>query len=174
MSLEDSLATGNAYSDGAPRNGWFVGTFIHKRFGPRCRLNKHDTFTTDERITGDFELKMYRHPAGHCNSGCFPYNKTATTMTMLIGEGRFELYFCYANEHKQVTLKDDGDYAIWGPNVGHFWIASKESSIFTIRCPAVERDQVQTLLAQVPEALKQKIHESFLQPEECGSKEGMP
>ncbi|GAA4460054.1 hypothetical protein GCM10023189_34610 [Nibrella saemangeumensis] len=144
----DLLVTGNAYADGAPRGGWFVARFIDPEHGLRCRLGRHGVF---EQAQGDFELKLFSHPAGHHEAKSFPFNQTATTMSMLIGNGRFEIYFCAGGKWQHVLLQNDGDYVIWAPGVGHRWFARQASSIFTVRCPAVDvTDQAETPTHLIP------------------------
>lgn len=147
----DYVITGNAYADGAPHGGWFVARFIDPQHGLRCRLGRHEVF---EEAKGDFELKLFAHPGGHHEAKHFPYNQTATTMSMLMGSGRFELYFCAEGQWQHVILQNDGDYVIWAPGVGHRWHAPEGASIFTVRCPAVDvTDQAETPIGQVPAEL---------------------
>jgi hypothetical protein len=158
----DHLVRGNAYADGADRGGWFVASFIDAGFGLRCRNGRRGL----EPAPGDFELKLKRHPAGEMERGLFPANRTATTCSILFGGGPFEVYFCRGRDWEHVILQQEGDYALWGPTVGHLWIARGDSTIFTVRVPAIPRDQVQTPLADVPTAL---LH--LLDPEEWQQRE---
>ncbi|GAA4397309.1 hypothetical protein GCM10023187_06580 [Nibrella viscosa] len=152
MLSKDLLITGNAYADGAPHGGWFVARFIDPQHGLRCRLGRQDIFQQGQ---GDFELKLFSHPAGHCEAKTFPYNQTATTMSMLVGSGLFAIYFCADGQWQHVVLQNEGDYAIWAPGVGHRWHAQQASSIFTVRCPAVDRtDQAETPIKLIPDELQ--------------------
>lgn len=160
----DKLVKGNAYADGAACGGWFVASFIDASLGLRCRSGCH----TDAPAPGDFELKMKRHPSGDMERGLFPANRTATTCSTLIGGGRFELYFCCGADSEHIILQNDGDYALWAPGVGHIWMAHETSTIFTVRVPAIPRDQVQTPLADVPESLRRLFAEDeWLRREEA-------
>ena len=67
MPLPNSdLVTGNAYTDGAPRGGWFVAGFIEASLGLRCRRGKQTVARDD---CADFELKLKRHEAGDMEKG---------------------------------------------------------------------------------------------------------
>lgn len=155
----DRLVKGNAYTDGAPRGGWLVASFIDASFGIRCRAGKQIAVGGDK---ADFELKMRRHFSGDKEERPFPYNKTATSFSMLIGSGRFEIFFCSSNDWDHVTLDRDGDYALWAPGVGHLWIAPEASTIFSVRVPGVPGDQEQTPLADIPVELKRYFPDTAL------------
>jgi hypothetical protein len=155
----DKLVKGNAYTDGAPRGGWFVASFIDGAFGLRCRSGKQ--VPADEG-QADFELKMRRHTPGDTETGIFPFNKTATSLSMLVGRGRFELFFCSGRDWDHVTLEEDGDYALWAPGVGHLWRVPEASTIFTVRAPGIPADQDQTSLDQIPEELRRILNERDL------------
>lgn len=157
------LVKGNAYTDGAPRGGWFVASFIDEAFGLRCRKGKPMAAGEDQ---ADFELKMRRHCSGDMEKGLFPFNKTATSLSMLIGSGRFELFFCSGKDWDHVTLEKDGDYAMWAPGVGHLWLVPEASTIFTVRAPGIPGDQAQPPLDQVPEELKRYFDERELNERE--------
>ena len=147
----DYLVTGNAYRDGAPYGGWFVARFIDAEHGLRSRMGR---LTALADAQGDFELKLFAHRAGHREEKAFPYNRTATTMSMLMGVGRFEIDFCFEGHWQSVVLKEEGDYALWAPGVGHRWYARQDSTIFTVRSPAVDAtDQAPTPLEKVPSEL---------------------
>ena len=151
MLPNERLVTGNAYADGAERGGWFIARFVDPEHGLRCRMGR---VTALASARGDFEVKLIRHAAGDAESRFFPYNSTATTTSVLVGGGRFELYFCADGAWQHVILSRDGDYAIWAPGVGHRWIAREESKIITVRCPGVDAaDQAQTALQAVPPTL---------------------
>jgi hypothetical protein len=151
MLTNDRLVTGNAHADGGPRGGWFVARFIDPEHGLRCRLGRLEAFAG---ARGDFELKLFRHEAGHRERKHFPFNRTATSLSMLVGPGRFEIGFCDGGRWQHVVLEEEGDYALWAPGVGHRWLASRESTVFTVRCPAVDAtDQQETPADRVPAAL---------------------
>jgi len=148
MLPNDRLVVGNAYDDGAPRRGWFIAAFLDPALGLRCRA---DRGTTREDTPGDFEMKLFRHPAGDREARRFPFNKTATTVSLLVGTGRFEIDFCDGPQWQTVVLERDGDYAVWAPGVGHRWFAARASSVLTVRSPAVDAgDQEETPEGRTP------------------------
>jgi hypothetical protein len=151
MLSNDRLVTGNAYTDGADRGGWFVAQFIDAGHGLRCRLDRQ---RLGAAAKADFELKLLRHAAGERETRYFPYNRTATTTSILIAAGHFELYLCADGAWQHVVLRREGDYAIWAPAVGHRWFARDESKVLTVRCPGVDAtDQTQSPADAVPQAL---------------------
>lgn len=154
MLANDRLVKGNAYADGAERGGWFIAQFVDPAHGLRCRSGWQQSFGS---ARADFEMKLVRHSAGQMESRHFPYNRTATTMSMLVGSGRFDLFFCVDAEWEHVTLQRDGDYALWAPGVGHRWLVHEPLSILTVRCPGVDAsDQVQTPVDALPAGLAER------------------
>jgi len=150
----DYLVTGNAYRDGAPFGGWFVARFIDPQQGLRSRMGRLSALADAQ---GDFELKLFAHRAGHREEKFFPYNRTATTLSMLVGAGHFEIDFCFEGQYQRVVLEEEGDYALWAPGVGHRWYARQDSTLFTVRSPAVDAtDQAPTPPEQVPSALRER------------------
>jgi len=159
----ERLVKGNAYTDGAPRGGWFIASFIDAAFGLRCRSGKKVVVEDDK---ADFEVKMRRHFSGDMEKSLFPSNKTAVSFSMLIGTGRFELFFCFEENWEHVTFNQDGDYALWAPGVGHLWIADEAATIFTIRVPGIPGDQQQTPLNQIPDELRRFFDNNELERRE--------
>jgi len=160
----EQLYKGNAYTDGALRGGWFVASFIDTAFGLRCRSGKTVIVGADK---ADFEMKMLRHYSGDTEKRLFPSNKTATSFAMLVGEGRFEVFFCFKRDNwEHVTLNQEGDYALWAPEVGHHWSAPEAATIFTVRIPGIPGDQQETPLDEVPDELKRFFDNNELERRE--------
>ncbi len=140
--LGGELVHGNAYVDGAPRAGWFVGPFIAREFDIRRRGSDCKRDIAHDAQLADLELKLYRHSAGDYRGKgndpqfTFTQRHVATTMTMMLGDGDFLLVFCRGEQWELVRLQHDGDYAMFAPGIAHWWIAVKKSSIFTVCCPA--------------------------------------
>lgn len=110
-----TIHIGNA-ENFAPTRGWFVGGFLDDTHGPLK--------------TDDLELKWSRHPVGDHRHELSEAADTAS-ITILI-EGRFRLDFP-GQEPNTVTLKQQGDFAYFGPGVPHAWQAEAESVILTVR-----------------------------------------
>lgn len=106
---------GNASVDGAERRGWFVGQFME---------------TDDVRKSKDLEVKWGVHIAGDRREAWFE-NEERTTVVMLIS-GRFRIDLSVGT----ALLTEPGDYATWGPGIGHSWRAEEDSVVVTIRWPA--------------------------------------
>lgn len=103
---------GNAASDTAATRGWLLGNFV-----PRGNL----------RHTDNVEVKWATHRAGEVRSGWTPADGT-TTLCLLVS-GTFELIF--RNERR--TLREPGDYVLWGPDEAHTWQAPADCITLTIR-----------------------------------------
>ncbi len=106
---------GNASDDGHERRGWFVGHFMPDG---------------DVRRSGDVEIKWGVHPAGEERTQ-WQEEETRTTVLLLV-EGRWRIELPGASH----VLERPGDYAMWGPGVGHSWRAEEDSTVVTIRWPS--------------------------------------
>jgi hypothetical protein len=107
---------GNAAVDGADRRGWLVGHFMD-----------HD----DVRMSKDVEIKWGIHPAGDEREAWHDQEDRTTVLILVRGKFRINLS---VGSH---LLSEEGDYAMWGPGVGHSWHAEEDSVVITIRWPAV-------------------------------------
>lgn len=113
--------SGNAYVDGVPHRDWLVGHFVED----------------DEsliRKTADVEIKWGRHHAGETRTE-WVRGEVRTCIVLLVA-GRFRITFSDAPEDA-VVLAEQGDYAIWGPNVDHRWSAEADSVVITVRWPSL-------------------------------------
>ena len=108
-----NVTTGNAYSDGEERRGWFVGSFITPSESPRS--------------TSALEVKWGVHAAGDRRSEWTEPAET-TTLSILVS-GRFCLQF----PDGEIVLATQGDYALWLPGVAHSWRAEEDSVVLTVR-----------------------------------------
>lgn len=116
--MADNWHVGNAKSDGSDWRGWIVGHFI-------------DGDATPIRTSQDVEIKWGVHPAGE-ERASWQTTEHRTTVLVLI-EGRFQINLS-VDSH---TLREQGDYAMWGPGIGHSWKAEQDSVVLTIRWPSV-------------------------------------
>ncbi|WOD40270.1 hypothetical protein [Nodosilinea sp. E11] len=111
--MPSNITTGNAYSDGANRRGWFVGSFITPSDSPRS--------------TAALEVKWGVHQAGDRRS---EWTEPADTTTLsILVSGRFCLQF----PEGDILLAAQGDYVLWLPGVAHCWWAEKDSVVVTVR-----------------------------------------
>lgn len=107
---------GNARIDGSDRRGWFLGHFMPP---------------SDVRSSEDVELKWARHDAGEERDSWHDVEHRTTVLLLIRGRFRINL------EVGTFVLQDQGDYAMWGPGIGHSWVAQEESEVVTIRWPSI-------------------------------------
>ena len=115
--MADNWYTGNARSDGQSTRGWLLGHFIGEDGGIRA----------SEAV----EVKWGIHPAGE-GRDTWSTDEQRTTLLLLI-RGRFRLDLSIAS----VTLKEEGDYVLWGPGIDHCWHAEEDSVVITVRWPSI-------------------------------------
>ena len=106
---------GNADADGLDHRGWFVGHFLTN---------------ADTRHSDDVEIKWGVHPAGEARES-WQEHETRTTVLILV-RGRFWIDLSTASH----VLENEGDYATWGPGIGHSWRAEEDSVVITVRWPS--------------------------------------
>lgn len=116
MSESPSWHFGNAAVDGAERRGWLVGAFMDP---------------DDVRMTKDAEIKWGVHAAGERRENWFDQEDRTTVLILISGRFRIDLSVGTA------ILTQQGDYAVWGPGIGHSWQAEEDSVVVTFRWPAV-------------------------------------
>jgi quercetin dioxygenase-like cupin family protein len=51
---------------------------------------------------------------------------------LIVVRGRFRLDLSVAS-----TTLEEGDYAVWGPGIGHSWQAEEDSIVITVRWPSI-------------------------------------
>lgn len=107
---------GNAASDGQDRRGWIVGHF-HEHGDIRC--------------SEDVEIKWGVHGAGE-QRAAWHETEHRTTVLLLV-RGRFQINLA----DQSFVLSQEGDYAMWGPGVSHWWQAEEDSVVVTIRWPSI-------------------------------------
>ncbi len=116
------VTTGNAGGEVA-RQGWFVGHFMDD--GPDG---------AEALRTGDVEVKWSVYEGGETRDG-WGANRTATTLAVLV-RGRFHLCFPGGD----VWLEREGDFALWQPNVPHYWHPDGPAVVLTVRWPSTPGD----------------------------------
>lgn len=123
MRESDQFYVGNAATDSVDGSSWFVGQFVPEELGLR-----HQT---------DVELKWGVHGQGECRPGGSQANGVATTISILV-RGTMQITFEIDGSTRLVTLKDAGDYVIFGPKLVHGWKAVTDAVIVSIRFPSID------------------------------------
>jgi hypothetical protein len=106
---------GNAGIDGAEHEGGLVGAFMDAE---------------DVRMTSAVEVKWTAPAAGERREAWFEAERRTTLLLLVSGRVQIELPVGNA------VLSEPGDYAIWGPGLGHAWRAEHDSIVMRITWPA--------------------------------------
>jgi hypothetical protein len=106
---------GRAAVDSEDHRGWFVGHFMDD----------------DLHRSQDVEIKWGIHPSGDQRAE-WQDDEYRTTVLLLV-KGRFRITLSAASH----ILEHEGDYAMWGPGVGHSWEAEEDSVVITVRWPSI-------------------------------------
>jgi hypothetical protein len=123
MGIERSFYFGNAAVDQVRGTGWFLGQFVPPEMGLR-----HQT---------EVELKWAIHRDGDRRVNDAEANRNATTISVLI-RGTLRTTFEVDGTARVVTLKKQGDYVIFGPEIVHSWEALGETVVLSVRFPSIE------------------------------------
>jgi hypothetical protein len=123
MNMGQPVYVGNAAKDQVRDTGWFVGQFVPAALGAR-----HQT---------DVELKWGLHCDGERRSRGPEAVAHATTISILI-RGMLRATFYLDGAQQVVTMKNEGDYIIFGPGVVHSWEAFDETLVLSVRYPSIE------------------------------------
>ncbi|MFE2973598.1 signal peptidase I [Streptomyces sp. NPDC059258] len=114
--MNDSVYVGNAGKDAALDRGWLLGHF--KDVG-------------DPRHSEAVEIKWGVHPRADRRTQWVRGEKRTALLVLISGRFRVEL------PGRDVLLKEQGDYVVWGRGVDHSWFAEEESVVLTVRWPSV-------------------------------------
>ena len=95
---EGSWYVGNATRDGEEHRGWIVGHFMD---------------VGDVRQSGGLEIKWGIDASGEERAD-WQADETRTTVLLLV-KGRFRVNLSVDS----FVLEQEGDYAMWGPGIGH-------------------------------------------------------
>lgn len=106
---------GNAARDGEEHRGWIVGHFMT---------------ADDVRRSEGVEIKWGVHTCGEERAD-WQGNESRTTVLLLV-KGRFRINLSVDT----FVLEREGDYAMWGPGIGHSWLAEQDSVVITVRWPS--------------------------------------
>ena len=116
MTANGTWYVGNAPLDGLERRGWIVGHFVEG---------------DDVRHSPEVEIKWGVHDQGE-ERASWQGEEYRTTVLLLV-KGRFRIELTTDS----FVLENEGDYAMWGPGVGHSWRAEEDSVVITVRWPSV-------------------------------------
>jgi quercetin dioxygenase-like cupin family protein len=114
--MADNWHVGNANDDEGTR-GWLLGHFIDP--------------AESVRSTGALEVKWGVHPAGQQRPE-WSVDERRSTLVLLVS-GRFRVDLTVGT----VLLERQGDYAVWGPGIDHWWQAEEDSIVVTVRWPSL-------------------------------------
>jgi hypothetical protein len=122
MDASKAFYFGNAMVDQVRDSGWFVGQFVPAELGLRHQ--------------SDVEVKWGIHPDGETRPEPWATGH-GTTISVLI-HGSLRVTFHVAPQPQTVTLAQEGDYIIFGPNTVHSWEAIGHTIVLSVRFPSVE------------------------------------
>jgi len=83
------------------------------------------------RRSADVEIKWGVHARGE-ERAAWQGEEFRTTVLLLV-KGRFRINLSV----ESFLLEKEGDYAMWGPGVGHSWHAEEDSVVITVRWPSI-------------------------------------
>lgn len=115
MTAPGAWHVGNAVVDSQDHRGWLVGHFLDGQ---------------DLRQTEDVEIKWGVHARGEQRPE-WQGDEYRTTVLLLV-KGKFRITLSVDTR----TLEREGDYAMWGPGIGHSWEAEEDSVVITVRWPS--------------------------------------
>ncbi|MFK8185982.1 MAG: hypothetical protein AB8B99_21615 [Phormidesmis sp.] len=134
----DGLEIGNAWemrSPDIPNTNWFVGDFPTI---PKTSLRFMQQSDPENNVEGDtatdIAIKWFLHsPSDPPEWGNNKPTSLGRSMSILAGDGEFELTFTTKDQIYTLTLDTPGDFAIYGPGLEHSWRPLKPSPILTVR-----------------------------------------
>ncbi|HEY8245345.1 MAG TPA: signal peptidase I [Casimicrobiaceae bacterium] len=109
--------SGNAAAASKDTRGWFLGQFMPGEANPLR--------------TSDLEVKWFTHAKGEARLAWSPASPVRT-LNILI-RGHFVLRF----PDRDVALREEGDYVVFGPGMPHSFRSVEESLVLTVRWPSI-------------------------------------
>lgn len=132
---KDGLEYGNAWElhqEGATTN-WIVGQTDLIPIGS-LRFMQQDGNGSAARNAKNLAIKWFVHkPDDDPDWGKAKPTSEGRTISLLAGDGAFELVFTRPGVELRVLLDNPGDYAICGPGWEHSWRPLKTSTVVTVR-----------------------------------------
>lgn len=130
--LPPGVSVGNASVQGAAHNGWFVGDFT--RWLTDRGAAPSELASIGLRDTSVLEVKWGVHPAGQPRPAGWAPRTPAVGVSVLVS-GEFVVVFRESADaaEREVRLREQGDFVVWGPAVEHRWYAVQDSIILTVR-----------------------------------------
>jgi hypothetical protein len=134
----EALESGNAWDlrlPERPDTNWIVGHFPSippdsLRF---MQQTDHGGGVPGDLAT-DIAVKWFLHrPQDDAGWGAAKPTSQGRTMSLLAGEGEFELTFSNQRTRFVLTLDHPGDFVVWGPGLEHSWRPLRPSPILTVR-----------------------------------------
>jgi hypothetical protein len=132
----EGVELGNAWalrSLETPHTNWVVGD--HGGISAESlRFLRHRSHPEGAQPVEDVALKWFaHHPDDPPEWGEIKPLSTGRTLSLLAGEGAFELCFSREGEALRVVLEEPGDFVIWGPGLSHSWRTLQPSLVVTLR-----------------------------------------
>ena len=139
----EGVELGNAWalrSPDTPHTNWLVGDHPGIPLDS-LRFLRHGGHPLGAQPVADLALKWFVHsPSDPPEWGEGKPISTGLTLSLLAGEGAFELRFWRGEEELVVVLEQPGDFALWGEGIGHGWRALKPSAVMTLRWSVLAGD----------------------------------
>jgi mannose-6-phosphate isomerase-like protein (cupin superfamily) len=112
-----TLVFGNAAAASKDTRGWFLGQFLPGASNPHR--------------TSDLEVKWFTHAKGEERAQWAPASPVRTLNVLV--RGHFVLRF----PDREVALREEGDYVLFGPGVPHSFRSVETSLVLTVRWPSI-------------------------------------
>ncbi len=132
----EGLEVGNAWalrSPDEPHTNWILGD--HPAIPAHSlRFLRHGGHPGGGQVVENLAMKWFVHtPSDPPEWGVGKPISTGRSLSLLAGEGAFELHFQRGAEERIVLLENPGDFVLWGPGLAHHWRAIKPSAVITLR-----------------------------------------
>lgn len=137
----EGVEYGNAWalrSSDEPHTNWILGD--HPGIAAHSmRFLRNDGHHEGAQLVENLALKWFHHdPGDPATWGEAKPISSGHTLSLLAGIGAFELCFSRRGEEFRLLLEAPGDFALWGPGLGHSWRALEPSVVMTLRWQPVE------------------------------------
>jgi len=133
----DGIEVGNAWKCREPgsQTNWIIGTGATiPRTSLRFMEQKDKKKDRKGRKAKNVCVKWFVHRTSQpVKWGRKKPTSKGRTISLLAGDGEFELVFWQGDQEYKVILNRPGDFAIWGPGLEHSWKPIQTSTIVTIR-----------------------------------------